>query len=154
MDNTLERVLTKGAQLKKDENFKVVVFTKKRNVKQKPREKRTSRNDSDTQEFNIKQATKEIIKLGVKGFYERRRNRTLKSLAVELGAKPEKNRYHNYKDLKDIRQMQKERREKHLNMLKESSNLSAFNQYRRKHTKKYKKKVETNILNNYGKRKK
>ena len=101
-------------------------------------------------EFDIKRATKEIIKLGAKGFYQRRRDRTLKSLAVELGAKPEKKHYHNYENLKDIRKKNRERREEHLKTLAESHNLSAKNHFKKNH--KRKSKSDINILNKYGKR--
>ncbi len=146
------RIPTKGSQLKRDANFQVVVFnpSKRQNNKSK-RPLLSQPDDSNASEFDIKKATKEIIKLGAKGFYKWRRDQTLKSLAIELGAKPEKSRFHNYKDLKKIRNKRKERREQRLELLKSSSNLSAVNQYRKKYAQKVKKKKEMDITSNFGK---
>lgn len=152
MANPKQIVPTRASQLKNQTHVDVVVFSRK---------KKTASNSSKSQEkisveeaeFNVKQATKDIIRMGTKGFYKFRREKTLKGLAVELGAKPEKNRYRNYKTLKEIRRVQKEKRDERLNLLKESSNLSSLNHFHKKYAKKKEKKNDFDILNSYGKAK-
>lgn len=151
MDDSLQMVPTKGSQLtKKHYNFQAVVFSNRRKSDSASNEKREVNSNTDL-EFDIRKATKEVIKLGIKGFHQRRRDRTLKSIAIDLGAKPEKNRYHNYKDLKIIRKKNQERREEHKKASLESHNTSAINRYKK--SKKRRSKSDINILNKYGKRK-
>lgn len=149
MGNPTQMVPTKASQLKNQSQVDVVVFSKKKKTtshSSKPRAKIST----EESEFNVKQATKDIIRMGTKGFYKFRREKTLKNLAIELGAKPEKNRCRNYKTLKEIRRVQKEKRDQRLAMLKESSNLSSLNHFHKKYAKKQEKKRNVDILNSYG----
>lgn len=152
MANPAPIVSTRASQLKNQTHVDVVVFSRKKKTApslSKHREKIATKEA----EFNVKQATKDIIRMGTKGFFKFRKEKTLKNLAVELGAKPEKSRCHNYKVLKEIRRVQKEKRDERLNLLKESSNLSSLNHFHRKYAKKKEKKNDFDILNSYGKAK-
>jgi len=155
MDESLQMVRTKGSELaKKDHDFLAVVFRTRGKTESAAKDERKAHPNTGP-DFDIKNATKEIIKLGAKGFYQRRRDRTLKSLAVELGANPEKTRFHNYTNLKDIRKKNRERREEHIKTLMESHNMSKINYYKKKSKKrdsKVKSKSDVKILNKYGKR--
>lgn len=152
MGNPTQMVPTKASQLKNQTHVDVVVFS--RNKKSAPKSsKPEAKAATNEPEFDVKRATKDIIRMGSKGFYKFKREKTLKSLAIELGAKPEKPRGRNYKVLKEIRKVQKERRDQRINMLKESSNLSSINHFKRKYAKKNEKKKDFDILNSYGKAK-
>lgn len=157
MDDALKIVQTKATQRQRNNDFEAVIFSNKKTslVHKKKTEGKLKTQSvlehNKCEEFDIKKATKDIIKFGAKGFYQRRRDKTLRSLAIELGAKPERRRCHNYKKLKEIKKLKRERKEKRLNLLKECSDLAALNRYKRQH--KSSKKSNINILKSYGKRK-
>lgn len=150
MSKVKHRVPTVGSQVRKSEDFQVMVYRKPQK-KAKENDKTNVQNDTkNANEFNIKKAMNEAIKFGISGFYQRKRERTMASLAIELGAKPEKKKYKNYKELQTLRKQQKCKREERL---KNVEMINKFKRYNRKKTEKDRKKFQVNILNPYGKSK-
>lgn len=116
-----DKYLTEKAISKKKPE--VVVFAepgkkrKKDNVQSESKEL-TYKNDNDDEdkpEFDLKRARFEVRKFGIKGFHGDQKKEAMTALLVKLGAKPPKNKYHNYKEYQDIRkkemETQKDKRE-------------------------------------------
>ena len=149
MEDDLQRVKTKGSQLKKDYDFKAIVFSgrKKTDHQEENVMKERRRNQLNTSaKFDIKKATKEVIRLGAGGFYRRRREKTLQALAVELGAKPTKRPHHNYSQLKEMREQNCRRQEERIRASNESTN-TRIKQFFKKRSK-----SDNSLLNKYGKK--
>lgn len=149
----MDPIPTVGSKMKAPNHVEVVTYRKpQKKVVDGNRPKRDLQ-DQNTNEFKIKEARREVIKLGTSGFFKYKREKTMTALAIELGAKPDKKKFKNYKDLQQLRKQQRQKREEKLNMLKESSNLSSLNHYKKKYAQKKEQKStrRIDILNSYGK---
>lgn len=162
-------IKTRGAELKKNasENFVVVTYrAPKKKVKSSEIVNQHENNDSKLtsstnsslerkedrvmdfkrqQEVEMKRARYDVIKFGMSGFDKPKAEEARVALAVELGAKPRRNKAKNYKVLKAERQKVKEE-------AKKEEKLSTLNKTltKRKVKRKFNKK-QSGILNLYGK---
>lgn len=79
----------------------VVVFTSHK--KKQREESNRGRSTSDNPQFDLKQARFEVRKFGIKGFEGDKKEEAMTSLLIRLGAKPPKNKCHNYVEYQEMR---------------------------------------------------
>ncbi|XP_065221299.1 uncharacterized protein C1orf131 [Planococcus citri] len=147
-------VPTIGSKLRNVGHVEVVTYHKPEKRQKDINSPSYSQKPQPTNEFDMKKARNEAIKLGMTGFFKYKREKTMRAMAIELGAKPDKRKAKNYKDLQQLRKDKRQKREASLAMLKESSNLSSLNHYKKKFARRKEEKArkkEVDILNSYGK---
>ncbi|XP_061174628.1 uncharacterized protein C1orf131 homolog [Saccostrea echinata] len=100
---------------KKPTNTKVVVYERPKSKRKEDETKNFIEKSQEvsTHVIDLKSARLDVQKFGIKGFSEEKKEAAMESLLVKLGAKPKKNKAHNYKEYQEMVKKQKvEEREK------------------------------------------
>lgn len=150
MDKPVETV---GSKLRSSNHVEVVTYHKPGKRPKTDQNPPYFQKPESSNEFDMKKARNEAIKLGMSGFFKYKKDKTMRAIAIELGAKPGKRKTKNYKDLQHLRKEKREKREARMAVLKESSNLSSLNHYKKKFARRKEQKAknkQVDILNSYG----
>ncbi|KAJ8962348.1 hypothetical protein NQ318_018330 [Aromia moschata] len=147
---------TRASMLKKNtsEDFQAVTFESYKSKKQKEKHDVTVKNTQKIQQndFNIKQAKHEIIKLGMSGFDRQKKQEAKTQLLIKLGAKPPKNKCKNYKLLQAEHKKSKEKEASKLQFQQLGKNsIGKANAKGKSFDRKRRKEKKGDILDIYGK---
>ncbi|XP_022905809.1 uncharacterized protein C1orf131 homolog [Onthophagus taurus] len=117
---------TKGSQIKEHptDNFKVIKYEshKPKRKNDTYKEAVEEKLDIKANELNIKRAKFEIMKFGMSGFDQQKKEEAKIQLAIKLGAKPPKNKYRNYKELIEEKKREKLEEEKTIKLQQSGKN--------------------------------
>ncbi|KAK5650913.1 hypothetical protein RI129_001942 [Pyrocoelia pectoralis] len=117
MDNSVDFIPTKSSMLNKDCNkdFESVTFTSyKKKIKPTTSTSSPTSKSKKNDFFDVKKARYEVLKFGISGFEQHKKEEAKIRLAIKLGAKPPKNKYKNYKALLEERKKEKEMKDDNL----------------------------------------
>lgn len=153
--NTIKPVHTKSLHFKgQTSDFKVVVHNNLRKNLAKKAHVSLTDGKTLTSEFDMKKTRFEIYKFSKSNLNFSSRQKSNVDLAIQLGAKPPKNKAKNYKELKVDKQMEAEKKNETSFLKQISSN------FRTKNTRKLRSRAtkfikhrdqDQGILNTYGK---
>ncbi|XP_062569529.1 uncharacterized protein C1orf131 homolog [Saccostrea cucullata] len=105
----------RNGDIKNPTNTKVVVYNRPKSKKKEEETKDVNEKSEEASAhvIDLKSARLDVQKFGIKGFSEEKKDAAMESLLVKLGAKPKKNKSHNYKEYQEMVKRQKvEEREK------------------------------------------